>query len=183
MRRFALAAAALAGLCTNLASESISMTTTFPAPAVVYAQIVATGRSSAGAVDTTLGRNMGNVVLVPPSNAGGRVVVGAAATLAKLTVAGNVAVVDGTQGAGKVLTSDANGVARWDYPHFAGPQTPGPTPSGGSCTPIYFAVVGRGAMAACSSPSPRFAGDRPCRCTGCVPGSAFTCAGASCVCD
>jgi hypothetical protein len=32
---------------------------------------------------------------------------------AKLEVAGNVKIADGTQGAGKVLTSDANGLATW----------------------------------------------------------------------
>jgi hypothetical protein len=46
---------------------------------------------------------------------------------AKLDVAGNVKISDGTQGAGKVLTSDANGLATWSNPsnnapyyHFTG---------------------------------------------------------------
>jgi hypothetical protein len=43
----------------------------------------------------------------------GNVGVGTAAPDAKLHVVGAVKIVDGTQGAGKVLTSDANGVASW----------------------------------------------------------------------
>ncbi|MHB0995732.1 MAG: beta strand repeat-containing protein, partial [Elusimicrobiales bacterium] len=46
------------------------------------------------------------------STAGG-VGIGTQAPAAKLDVAGNVKIADGTQGAGKVLTSDANGLASW----------------------------------------------------------------------
>ncbi len=47
---------------------------------------------------------------------GGNVGVGTSTPLAKLDVAGNVKITDGTQGVGKVLTSDANGLANWQLP-------------------------------------------------------------------
>ena len=43
----------------------------------------------------------------------GRVGIGTAAPAASLDVAGNIKIADGTQGAGKVLTSDANGLSSW----------------------------------------------------------------------
>jgi endosialidase-like protein len=48
--------------------------------------------------------------------ASGNVGIGTATPGAKLDVQGAVKVVDGTQGAGKVLTSDANGLASWQSP-------------------------------------------------------------------
>ncbi|MFN8286938.1 MAG: hypothetical protein U0V74_09315 [Chitinophagales bacterium] len=51
----------------------------------------------------------------------GHVGIGPAAFLgATLDVQGNVKIADGTQGAGKVLTSDANGVASWQTPTGGG---------------------------------------------------------------
>lgn len=44
----------------------------------------------------------------------GNVGIGTAAPTQKLDVQGKVKIVDGTQGQGKVLTSDANGVAKWE---------------------------------------------------------------------
>jgi microcystin-dependent protein len=44
---------------------------------------------------------------------GGNVGIGTMSPLAKLDVTGNIKITDGTQGAGKVLTSDANGLASW----------------------------------------------------------------------
>lgn len=52
----------------------------------------------------------GNVRL---AEGGGNVGIGIAAPAAKLDIAGNVKIDDGTQGDGKVLTSDANGLASW----------------------------------------------------------------------
>nr|WP_228403385.1 hypothetical protein [Chryseobacterium sp. RU37D] len=43
----------------------------------------------------------------------GNVGIGTAAPVAKLDVAGNVKIADGTQGLGKILVSDANGLASW----------------------------------------------------------------------
>lgn len=45
--------------------------------------------------------------------AGGHVGIGTSNPIAKLDVAGNVRIADGTQGAGKLLKSDANGLASW----------------------------------------------------------------------
>jgi hypothetical protein len=44
----------------------------------------------------------------------GNVGIGTTNPGAKLEIAGNIKIVDGTQGAGKVLTSDANGLASWE---------------------------------------------------------------------
>jgi hypothetical protein len=46
----------------------------------------------------------------------GNVGIGTVNPLAKLDVAGTIKITDGTQGAGKVLTSDANGLATWATP-------------------------------------------------------------------
>ena len=46
----------------------------------------------------------------------GSVGIGTATPQAKLDIAGNIKIADGTQGAGKVLTSDANGLASWQTP-------------------------------------------------------------------
>jgi len=42
--------------------------------------------------------------------------IGTASPLAKLDITGNIKIADGTQGAGKILTSDANGLATWQTP-------------------------------------------------------------------
>ena len=47
-------------------------------------------------------------------DASGNVGIGNSSPTAKLDVNGNVKIVDGTEGAGKVLTSDANGNANWE---------------------------------------------------------------------
>ncbi|MBK7761875.1 MAG: hypothetical protein IPI46_00695 [Bacteroidetes bacterium] len=51
---------------------------------------------------------------------GGNVGIGTSTPLAKLEVAGNIKIADGTEGLGKVLTSDANGVASWITPSGGG---------------------------------------------------------------
>lgn len=42
--------------------------------------------------------------------------IGLGVPMAKLDIAGNIKIADGTQGAGRVLTSDANGLATWTTP-------------------------------------------------------------------
>jgi len=62
----------------------------------------------------------------------GRMGIGTAKPGAKLEVNGNVKITDGTQGAGKVLTSDANGLASWQ--NALGSETDpvfGASPAGG----------------------------------------------------
>ncbi len=103
----------------KLSSETLSLTTTYPSPVGVYNQVITTGDGGGAAADTTLNRNAGNAVLVPPTNASGRVGIGTASPGAKLHVAGAVKIVDGTQGDGKVLTSDASGNASWQYCTYA----------------------------------------------------------------
>lgn len=46
----------------------------------------------------------------------GNIGIGTSTPSAKLDIAGNLKIVDGTQGSGKVLTSDANGLASWQMP-------------------------------------------------------------------
>lgn len=103
----------------RLSSETLTLTTTYPAPVGVYNQIITTGNGGTATADTTLARNAGNVVLVPPTNGPGRVGIGVAAPAAKLDVAGTLRFADGTQAAGKVLTSDASGNASWQYCAYA----------------------------------------------------------------
>lgn len=54
---------------------------------------------------------------------GGNVGIGVTTATAKLDVVGAVKIADGTQGAGKVLTSDANGLASWQTPTGGGTIT------------------------------------------------------------
>ncbi len=48
----------------------------------------------------------------------GSIGIGNSTPAAKLDVAGNIKITDGTQGGGKVLTSDANGLATWATPSY-----------------------------------------------------------------
>src|SRR5262245_29666672 len=70
-------------------SESLTLATTYPAPSGIYNQIVTTGNSGTASADTTLNRNAGNTILVPATNAGGKVGIGMTPTY-KLDVAGTI---------------------------------------------------------------------------------------------
>ncbi len=78
-------------------SETVTITTYYPAPYGAYVSILTTR-------DTWLARDTGNVGI------------GTTNPQAKLDVAGRVRIVDGTQADGRVLTSDANGFASWQPP-------------------------------------------------------------------
>lgn len=87
-----LAAAAVVTLAMSLSSETLTLTTTYPAPVGVYNQLVTTGNSGTAPADTILARNAGNVILVPAGNVNGRVGVGTSAPQAKLDVGGTLKV-------------------------------------------------------------------------------------------
>lgn len=150
----------------KLYSASLAMTASYPSPVGIYNQIVTTGNAGATPADTTLNRNAGNAILVPPTNGAGRVGIGTAspAVTAKLHVAGKILIADGTQGAGRVLTSDASGLAAWTnspkgfggwYCQASGPYKSGsvnPLTAGYSCPAGYKAglMFGTGGVADCS---------------------------------
>lgn len=65
--------------------------------------------SELGQFDVWTGGNNKRLSILPNGNVG----IGTTTPSAKLEVAGNVKIADGTEGAGKVLVSDANGTASW----------------------------------------------------------------------
>ncbi len=106
-----LAAAMVLAAAAELGSEAVTLTTYYPAPSGVYTQMITTG-------NTFLARD----------GAAFKVGIGTILPAAKLDVTGNVKIADGTQGLGKVLTSDANGLAAWQVPSL-------PVKAPASCTP------------------------------------------------
>lgn len=93
----ALAAAAYA-------QESVTLTTTYPAPSGTYNQIVTTG---GGNRDTVLNRDGGNTVLTGSGNAAGRVGIGVSAPATKLDVAGDARLTGGLSAGGSVTAAGA----------------------------------------------------------------------------
>jgi hypothetical protein len=59
------------------------------------------------------GFDFGDLIL---NRDGGNIGIGTSTPNAKLDIAGTIKIADGSQGAGKVLTSDTNGVASWQVP-------------------------------------------------------------------
>jgi hypothetical protein len=78
-----------------------------------------------------------NAIEVMRIRMNGNVGIGTAAPGAKLEVAGNVKITDGTQGAGKVLTSDANGMASWQAAGGGGSHYIGESYGGGIVFYVY----------------------------------------------
>jgi hypothetical protein len=97
------------GLSLALADESIVITTYYPSPYGNYNELRANKMSVGSAYNnfSSFPLTDGNLIV------SGKVGIGTANPSARLEVAGNVKIVDGTQGAGKVLTSDAGGLASW----------------------------------------------------------------------
>jgi len=84
---FLLAAVLAAALPGRLRAESLTITTTYPPPSAIYNQVTTTGEPN---TDTTLNRNGGNTILVPPSNPNGNVGVGTKTPAKKLDVNGDI---------------------------------------------------------------------------------------------
>jgi hypothetical protein len=139
----------------ELASESVSLTTYYPAPSGVYAQMITTqntylardggGVAIGGAVPPAAGTKLavtgGNVVM------GGNVVIGGNAAVdrnvgigtrspsASLDVVGSLRFENGAQN-GFVLTSDADGNATWQNAGQGHTQIVDSDPSTGPTVPI-----------------------------------------------
>lgn len=90
-------------------SEQLTLTTSYPVPSGIYNQLITTGNSGSTPADTTLNRNAGNVILVPPTNAGGNVGIGTGAPASKLSVAGGIQLGDDTS----ACTPAKVGVLSW----------------------------------------------------------------------
>lgn len=99
----------LVGAAGILSSQQLSMTAIYPIPAGVYNQIVTTGDSGATPANTTLNRNAGSTILVPPSNTSGRVGIGTTAPASKLSVVGGLQVGDDASS----CTAVKAGTQRW----------------------------------------------------------------------
>ncbi len=87
-----LAVGVLVGAAGLLSSQQLTMSATYPIPAGVYNQIVTTGNSGTVPANTTLNSQAGNTILVPPTNAGGGVGIGAGTPVSKLDVRGGISV-------------------------------------------------------------------------------------------
>ncbi|HBB68253.1 MAG: hypothetical protein A2X28_02940 [Elusimicrobia bacterium GWA2_56_46] len=119
---FSLAAFFLCWRPGSLNSETLTLTTYYPAPYGGYATLLTTGQ-------TLLARE------------GGLVGVGTNSPSAKLHVKGSFLLDDGTQGAGKILTSDADGAATWQLPGGGLPNCNNAgTPENSTNKPCYAAL-------------------------------------------
>ena len=76
----------------------------------------ATGTGSTAIGKSTLASQNNSIILGDHRDANIRVGIGTNTPTAKMQVSGTLRYVDGTQGTGKILTSDANGNASWQLP-------------------------------------------------------------------
>ncbi|GEM_PF-1883527 len=86
--------------------------------AAVLGYIYSTTANNSGAYITVWGDTPGNTGLFVRK--GGNIGIGTTTPTAKLEIIGNIKITDGTQGIGKVLTSDPNGQASWQLANTAG---------------------------------------------------------------
>jgi len=109
-----LAAVLLLAGAGFVASQQLTMTATYPVPSGVYNQILTTGSSGAAAANTTLNRDGGNTILVPPTNAAGILSIGATALASKLSVEGGIQPGDDAS----VCGAANDGTLRWHLGQF-----------------------------------------------------------------
>ncbi len=81
---------AVAALGRWVWSETLTLTTTYPAPSGIYNTHTTTGNSYASPANTTFNLKAGNTILVPPPNTTGRVGIGTTNPGSKLDVNGDV---------------------------------------------------------------------------------------------
>ena len=94
-------------------AEKLTLTTSYPVPSGVYNQLLTTGNSGAVPADTTFNRNAGNTLLVPATNAAGKVGIGTSAPLAKLDVSGAIRL--GNAGMTQGAACSPEGILTYDY--------------------------------------------------------------------
>jgi len=81
-------------------------------PIINISSLAITGATGMSGSDSLLSIAGSTMVVLNNGNVG----IGTTSPQAKLDIAGQIKIVDGTQGAGKVLTSDDNGLATWQTP-------------------------------------------------------------------
>jgi len=120
-------------LCAGLIfaqNEQLTITTYYPSPYGSYNDLTVSDRMAIGDVNNDGTVNESDMAVCPSGDptctAGnpvigsltvkGRVGIGTATPSSKLELNGKIKITDGSQGVGKVLTSDANGVGSWEIP-------------------------------------------------------------------
>ena len=118
--RLLLAAAVVSGGVA--ASQTLTLTTSYPVPSGIYNQLITTGNSGSAPANTTLNRNAGSTILVPPTNTdpnGAKVGIGTTNPGRPLDVAGAGIFTSPNGGsAGGVIIRDAAGNPNAAYLQF-----------------------------------------------------------------
>ncbi len=132
VERHVALAALLVVLPLELGSESLVLQTYYPSPLGIYSNLTTTG-------DTILARDGGGVTFGSPS--------GGANPAAKLDIDGPISIRGGSPGSGRVLTSDAAGLASWKDPtSILASGTLGPTPFNTDTLSTTFTTDAPGVM-------------------------------------